>query len=223
MLETQNLCLYKTIANLPPVSEISSKNLEYNEALLLPIVTSIQDGTAMLISDSLFYPDTMMATFMLILEMGDHRHQIKARQFILGLLSQNDAYRAEATGVVAGTSLLVSLTQCFGIKSGSVIQGCDGKSTLEKATNKWEIGLNDAHHDILQLNMDLTQQLRNTIIIHPQYVEGHADNHCNFNKLTCPQQLNIFCDAGAKELGRTPMLLFHLTLVINPYRWTLHN
>mmetsp|Transcript_5121 Transcript_5121/g.7894 ORF Transcript_5121/g.7894 Transcript_5121/m.7894 type:complete len:101 (-) Transcript_5121:542-844(-) len=98
----------------------------------------------------------------------------------------NDPYQAEATGVVAGTTLVSVLASCFALTEGYITQYCDGKNALEKVMDEWGINLKDAHHDILQLNKDVSSRLPTNIKIISKHIYGHEDEHYDFNDLPRP-------------------------------------
>lgn len=117
-------------------------------------------------------------------------------------MAANDAYRAEASGILTGFLLLQTICKYKEITSGTIQVGCDGQSALHKSTQAdWDIRTSDKHHDILTC----AHQIRDTLPIHlqPIWVKGHADDsgipYCRMDRLT---QLNVDCDRGAKQLAQ---------------------
>ena len=159
-------------------------------------------GTARLVSDGSYFESTKVAAFQVRLEDGLKQHQIVVTQYVPGPLVANDAYRAEAAGILTGFLLLQTICRYRRVQSGTIQVGCDGQSALHKSTqHDWDIRTSDKHHDILSC----AHQIRDTLplLLKPIWVKGHADDsgipYCRMDRLT---QLNVDCDKGAKQLAR---------------------
>lgn len=103
-----------------------------------------------MVSDGSFQPETSVASYEVRIEDANQANQIVVTQYVPGVREENDAYRAEAAGILAGIELVTAIGQYCNIPSGKVLIGCDGESALSMAFNKtWEIRTSDQHHDIM--------------------------------------------------------------------------
>ena len=170
---------------------------------LQQVVRSIGNGTALLVSDGSYFPDTNEAAFQTILETGDRRHSITITQRVPGMMDVADSFRSEATGITAGNILILVLCKYFHIAKGRITQCCDGKAALKKSSHTWTVRSSEPHHDVLQLNQETIHQLPRDITIHRKWIKGHADATTHYDKLSRAHQLNILCDAGAKHFARS--------------------
>ena len=172
------------------------------EAAVTCIADSITQGTARIVSDGSYFDSSKVAAFQVRIEDGLKQHQLIVTQYVPGPLEANDAYRAEAAGILTGFLLLQNICKYCELTTGSIKVGCDGQSALNKSTQEdWDVRISDKHHDILSCSHQIRNDLPITLL--PIWVKGHADDegipYCRMDRLT---QLNVDCDRGAKALAR---------------------
>ena len=85
-----------------PSTQYLLRNLQYTDKGIRSIAQSIQAGEARLVSDGSFLQKRTIVTFAFIIENKDSTHQISASQTVPGNPEDQDAYRAESTGLLAG-------------------------------------------------------------------------------------------------------------------------
>lgn len=163
---------------------------------------AILQGTAKLVSDGSFRPDSLVATYEVRLEDRNQQHQIIFTQYVPGNLADNDAYRAEAAGILAGLELIHAISTYCNLPSGKVLMGCDGQSALSMAFNHtWEIRTTDQHHDIMSCIHHRRDSL--PITIQPHWIPSHQkEKGIPYHRMDRMAQLNHDCDLGAKGLSK---------------------
>ena len=120
-------------------------------------------------------------------------------------MEDNNAYRAELTGILGAVSLVEAICKWKNVTAGSVTIGCDGLSTLNLSLHpSWDVRMSDKHHDILQCIFESRSRLPSGVILQKRWVKGHADNSLPYERMTRTQQLNVDCDHGARALASMP-------------------
>ena len=196
------------------------RNIIFSEQDLDNIAVSIRNGTARMVSDGSYIKETGKATFSLILESQDKASSIKVTGIVLGNPEDNDSYRAECTGLLAGIILIRLVCQLKQIETGKVTIGCDGKSALEKVVSENElVNSKEKHHDILTLARD--ERGRIPVILKKHWVKGHQDEHTRYAKLDRMTQLNVTCDRRARKLAEEQNTDEQLTEIVESSRWEL--
>ena len=196
------------LASLTPTQKFLLADLEFSNDDLHAIADSIEAGTALAVSDGSFFETSSIAAFQLRMETGQKTNQICASQYVPGRLQDNDAYRAEATGLLAIFSLLEAICLYRNIREGQVVVACDGESALDLAFHDtWDVRTTDKQHDIFQCIHETRKRLPPGLTVTKRWVRGHSDDIIPYHRMTRTQQLNVDCDRGAKtKASITPPL-----------------
>ena len=190
----------EAIAQLSGSERYLLKNLNVTKEAIAGIGESIRAGTARVVSDGSYYADTGIATFEVGIESADKQHKMDARQYVPGTLSENDPYRAESMGILAGLCVVKCICDYKEIGEGNVKVGCDGQAALDMAFKKdWDFKTTDRHHDVM--TMIHSQRCQIKVGLQPHWIKGHQDDRITFRLLDRMTQMNILCDEGAKALG----------------------
>jgi len=114
------------LSKLTATQQFLLRDLSFSEDDIHAIADSIEESSALIVSDGSFFKHTQTAAFQLRMETGAKTNQVSATQYVPGQLTDNDAYRAEATGLLAGLSLIEAICRFRNIIEGTIVMGCDG-------------------------------------------------------------------------------------------------
>ena len=176
------------------------QNLSADKENVEGIANSIKDGHARIVSDGSYYEGTGVATFVVRIESADKQYSLDTEQYVPGVLAENDAYRAEATGILAGLCICWAICKYKDITGGNVKIRCDGESALNMAMHEqWDVRTSDKHYDIIDMIHCRKKTISQTMTKH--WIRGHQDTNRPFRLLDRMTQMNILCDQAALEMG----------------------
>jgi hypothetical protein len=159
---------------------------------------AIKSGNAITVTDGSYKNGRGTAAF--ILEISDNFEPIGCIvgvNSISGEKEDQSSYRSEIGGVSGVIETVGILCERFAIKSGAIKVGLDGDQAMQNIFGKWPLYPRQADYDLLK---DLRKKIQKSPIKWTGiWVEGHLDNHIQFEDLDRWSQLNVECDGPAKD------------------------
>lgn len=186
--------------DLAPTERYLLRQIEVKQGTFTGIARALRRKKLRMVSDGSYRPENGNSAFCLLVESKDRRHQVRVSYYVPGLREDNDAYRAECTGLWTGLLFLQCIEKTFKLTKGKVTMACDGKGALNRCTRTdWIAIPNEPHYDIMIGIEKCLPVIKATI--KPRWVKGHRDDHVAFHLLNRYEQLNVLCDKRAKELS----------------------
>ena len=190
----------RAIKHLTDSEQYLLRNLTADEGNVEGIANSIKDGHARIVSNGSYYKGTGVATFAVRIESADKQYSLDIEQYVPDVLAENDTYRAEATGILAGLCICWAICKYKDITGGNVKIGCDGELALNMAMHKqWDVRISDKHYNIIDMIHCRKKAISQTMTKH--WIRGHQDTNRPFRLLDRMTQMNILCDQAAWEMG----------------------
>ena len=160
------------------------------------IVTDIAAGTAVAVSDGSYKDSKGTASW--IVENASGTQRIVGRVVVPGYPSDQSAYRSEIAGLYGVTLIIEMITKVWGLPSGSVIVGCDGKSALKQAMSLDNVlTCKQAHFDLLSGIQGYVRESKIKYV--PHHIKGHQDKDTRWEELDRYALLNVETDFYAKD------------------------
>lgn len=163
------------------------------------LASDIHKNKTIAISDGSYKDSLCTAAFVI------HSHTPGAS--IIGVLPGHgqpdihNAYRGELTGLLGIAIALQVIVKVHDIRSGIIRMGCDNDTAMNKCLEPtWKPNCGWEHLDIIKCTRHILSLL--SIDICKQYVDGHKDKKCSFDKLNLPEQLNVQCDSLSKLIWK---------------------
>lgn len=116
------------------------------------LAEAVSRGTARIVSDGSFDPDSKRGTAALFMTSGESKlNLLKAAIWTFGHKEDQSAYRSELTGVILGLSIIATMVEYFDLTKGEVEFAFDNKSGEHKVKNLTEdIHITNKCFDLLQ-------------------------------------------------------------------------
>ena len=161
------------------------------------IISDIIKGTAVAVSDSSFKDER--GTDAWIIENASGTQRLLGKVLVPGYASDHSAYRSEIAGLYGIVLMVEIIKKVWRLTKGSILVGCDGKTTLEQALQfrKNRTSSKQKHFDLLS---GIQGYVRDSVISYtPLHIKGHQDRHTNLANLDWLAILNIEVDTYAKD------------------------
>ena len=165
------------------------------------IISCIQSGTCVVVTDGSFYPSTLKAGAAYIIGNEATHRLIMGHCHIVGPPSAFSAYRSELAGLHGGLSFMLAICKIFKISTGRIILACDCEGALKKVINK-EVRMQDKHFDYISAIATIMEQIN--IPINLVHVDGHKDQVVSIRELSLLEQMNLLADDHAKLKAAIP-------------------
>ena len=112
-----------------------------------------------------------------------------------------NSYRAEMTSIIAATTLIELIYNCFGLCNKRISLYTDSETSITTSKN----GKLNTLHFVISNDIDVALQLHHTITHCNQnvsliHVHGHQDKDKKFHELEVPSQLNVLMDGLSKHM-----------------------
>lgn len=162
-------------------------------------------GNVICVSDGSFQPsNNNIATAAWTICTTDGKHKLQGLAIVPGDRDQNDAYRAELTGIIGIIEMLQIIYQQVAslLTTKAYIElFCDGKSVLDKLSwiTMTTCSTRLHHSDLLSYATVLLATL--PLKVKFTHVKGHQDTNVSYEALSLPARLNIKMDMLAKSFG----------------------
>ena len=168
-----------------------------------PLIASLQNGTAIAVSDGSYSEELGLGGSASILSNPATTSAIQVTSLSPGLPTIQSAYRSELVGILASFQLIYDICKKYKITSGKCTIICDGKGALMKAFSITMNSLRSSteHSDILAPILKLRRAIPINLI--PQHVKSHQDEIKQFSDLTEWEKLNVLMDKHAKHTVKT--------------------
>lgn len=162
------------------------------------ILHAISTGTLRIVSDGSYDPITNTGTAAWIMEDESALHQLSGSVSVPGDKTSQNSHRSELTGILGGIIHVSNLCHQYGITSGNIQMGCDGKGAVDTSNDSYSTILTKRKH------FDLLQAIHTAKSLSPLnwtffHILGHQDKHTAFEDLPRNAQLNCIVDGLAKE------------------------
>jgi len=196
--------------NLPPELRRTIGNVNWPQfPELVSIVQSIQEGTAVAVSDGSVRIDDDAATHAWIIQAEDGS-EITGKGPVDGIIEPRTIHRAELQGQTAIFLMITLIVKCAGIIGGKIISFCDNKAVVQKMQRGWQVW---RYRHTKGADGDLQAQLRQTlhnlqatsdITYETKWVKGHQDDNGNTQSLSRQGTLNVRMDNDTKHAYSLP-------------------
>jgi hypothetical protein len=171
------------------------------------LAMAILNGTARAISDGSF--KDKMGTSASVLYGSDPSKRIMCVNAPPGHEDEQSAYRSELAGIEGTLALVASVCKVHDIRSGSITIGLDGDQALIQASGDWPLHPSQADFDMLH---DIREKLKRLpITVRWKWIEGHQDDHVDYEDLDDWAKANVLVDNVAKaywnhvlQMGESP-------------------
>jgi hypothetical protein len=181
--------------NHPQTTIISNNTVHGN---LRDIISSIQNGTAKLVSDGSYLAKEGIGTAGWVIEGSQIGNQIRGRHETPGSALSQCSHRSEMWGMLGLIMTINDLCQTHHILHGTVTAKCDGEGTINILSWMHAITKNSRKH------FDIIQALQAAISASPIewkfcHLKGHQDKYISYSQLDRWAQLNVLVDTIAKQ------------------------
>ena len=169
------------------------------EGSMSRLVQSIQDGTAIGVSDGSYNPDKDLGTAAWRIEAEGAQDFIEGCCRVPGPKNMQSAYRSELVGQLAILQKLDEMCCTHSIMRGHLTLACDGESALDvtRYRNRDNVSPRHKHCDIMSPMVKLKDQI--SVPITCVHVKGHQDDWLEFDQLDRLAQVNVLMDQEAKD------------------------
>jgi hypothetical protein len=162
----------------------------------LAMANAIKNGTAIAVSDGSYKNGRGTAAFILEISEFDKTGRIVGVNSIPGEKEDQTSYRSEIGGVSGVVETVGIVCELHGITSGAVQVGLDGDQAMKEIFGTWPLHPSQADYDLLK---DLRAKIKKSPLDWSGiWIEGHQDDHRQFEDLDRRSQLNVECDGLAK-------------------------
>ena len=197
-------------ANLPPELQRTIGNVIWPEVPeLIDIVQSLQEGTAIGVSDGSVRIKDAKATHAWILQ-AQNGSEIRGHGPVDGEIEARTIHRAELQGQTALFLVLALIVRYAGIIGGTLATYCDNQAVVRKLQNGWRLWryrhTKGADSDIQAQLRDVLHDLeRSTSIFSTtHWVKGHQDDTMDISSLPRQVHLNVQMDDDTKAAYALP-------------------
>jgi hypothetical protein len=145
--EREGNTFQQRLSDLEPSAKWAVENAEFTEGDIARVATSLQQGTAIAVSDGSFKDKRGTASLIII---GEEDSRIRADVHVPGEPCDQCSFRSEAAGMYAVVVLVEQLCSQFDIQTGAIEIACDGLSPLQKCAIMDERGRpQNKHYDFI--------------------------------------------------------------------------
>jgi hypothetical protein len=162
------------------------------------VARAILNNEAIAVSDGSYKNDSGAAG--LVLQQGFNKtHRICLSNVIPGLAAAQSSYRSELGGLYGIVCVVETLTSNYGLTSGSITIGCDGKEALyQSLSDTGPVSPRASDFDVITAIR--RKVARSPITFHTKWVEGHQDSMPGRSRRLGPwAMLNVEMDLLAKQ------------------------
>jgi hypothetical protein len=163
------------------------------------LLQSIRDGKAKAVSDGSFLQSHKLGTAAFVVEGETTGDLVQGSHETPGSKSSQCAHRSEMFGIFALILMVNALCTKNDIQEGHITAKCDGEGTIKILHNLHVITKNTRKH--FDLIIAITKALNKSPLTWTfAHIDGHQDDHVEFNRLDRWAQLNVMVD---KERSHT--------------------
>ena len=165
-----------------------------NEGRLLQ---SIRNGTAKAVSDGSFLRSHKLGTASFVVEGETPGDLVQGSHETPGSKSSQCAHRSEMFGILALVLMVNAICKANNIQDGHITAKCDGEGTIKILQQLYSVTKNSRKH------YDLIIAITKVVKMSPlkwtfTHLDGHQDDHMDFEELDRWAQLNVIVDKAAK-------------------------
>jgi hypothetical protein len=182
------------------------------------ILEDIAHEEVWLVSDGSYQPSLKFGTAAWILEGTKSMKRITGKVITPGQASDQSAYRSELAGILSAILVINKLATHHRLQFTMTIH-CDCLSGLDKASQLHKPAkIRDSNYDLLHA---IDHAIKTSPITwRGKYIQGHQDDHCDFQLLDRPSQLNIEVDHIAKDFMNIAIELPRANKVVS-HAWSV--
>ena len=161
------------------------------------IIRDLVNGTAVAVSDGSYKDKAGTACW--IIENASGTQRIMGLVNVPGYGSDHSAYRSEIAGIYGIVLVIEMIQQVWGLQTGGVLIGCDGKSALKQAVDV-DDSITTCQHQHFDLLSGIQGYIRDSSIVYKSiHIKGHQDDKKPYEKLDRMEILNVQADLYAKD------------------------
>ena len=170
----------------------------YGKENIQEIINGLKHGTLVAVSDGSYHKTWGLATAAWSIINEPTGHALCGGGVIPGTAEDQNAYRAEASGLYGILIIINTIETVTGTTGKPITIACDGYSALQKtlSTYKEKFSSGQRCFDLISRIIDIRDRIRT--IIQPEHVRGHQDE--KYSELTLLEDWNVQMDGMAKQI-----------------------
>jgi hypothetical protein len=163
------------------------------------IVKALKDGTAKAVSDGSYLNTDKLGTAAFVIEGSSSGNYVLGSHETPGAPNSQCAHRSEMFGMLSVILLANQICHDNDITEGNITAKCDGEGTVKILQNLYRITKNTRKHFDLIISISAAVKL-SPLTWDFQHIDGHQDDHKEFEELDRWAQLNVIVDKEAKQI-----------------------